>query len=65
MSIVRGPVGQVQLQVVGKLGQSFLLQTSSDFKSWTNFATDQLSGSTFELTDPAPSNMPRRFYRVQ
>ena len=42
-----------------------VLEASSDFANWTPMRTNTLSGSPFPFHDPAPPNLPRRFYRAR
>jgi chitodextrinase len=64
MRIVGHSAGSLRVQLVGSTGQSFKIQRSADFKSWTD-ATDtlQLSGG-MEVDIEADTNAALSFYRT-
>ncbi len=64
MRIVGHSAGGLRVQLLGSTGQSFKIQRSADFKSWTD-ATDtlQLSGG-MEVDIEADTNAALSFYRT-
>ena len=49
-------------------GQSnwvIVLEASADFTNWIPLTTNTLGGSPFPFRDPAPPNLPKRFYRAR
>lgn len=61
-SIVLLPSGQAQLLISGGPGQ-FVIEQSTFLTNWTPVLTTNLSGPSFQFTDPE-SNQPMRFYRA-
>jgi hypothetical protein len=61
-AITRQTNGVLQLTIAADAGQTYRLQTSSDFTSWTNACTNRYVGGTFDVVDPLP--LSPRFYRV-
>lgn len=61
-SIFMLPSGQAQLLISGGPGQ-FAIEQSSLFSGWTQALTTNISGASFQFTDPE-SNQPVRFYRA-
>lgn len=61
-SIVLLPSGQAQLLISGGPGQ-FAIEQSTFLTNWTPVLTTNLSGPSFQFTDPE-SNQPMRFYRA-
>jgi hypothetical protein len=56
--------GTYQVRVTGVLGQSFIVQASSNSRDWVTIRTDTLLGSYLDFIDTAAAHYPRRFYRV-
>jgi hypothetical protein len=56
---------QFGFNVTGQSNWVIVLEASSDFANWTPMRTNTLSGSPFPFHDPAPPNLPRRFYRAR
>jgi hypothetical protein len=54
----------VGLVVNGEPGQTYILQSSSNFVSWASIQTNSLTGSNWHATVPVIKNE-RMFYRVQ
>ena len=60
----RLPNGSCQVRVTGIAGQSFVVQTSSDSRSWVTIHTDTLVGNYLDFVDTTASAFRQRFYRV-
>ncbi|MDB6020243.1 MAG: hypothetical protein JWQ04_100, partial [Pedosphaera sp.] len=56
--------GTFQLSITGLANKSYLLQASSDLKTWVTLSTNVPSASPFTLSDPGATNFPLRFYRA-
>lgn len=61
---VRLANGSYRLHVIGSLGQSFVLQSSLNGKTWTTIDTDTLLASSLDFIDTSASGHPARAYRV-
>jgi len=57
--------GQFQLGFVGVPGSNYVLQATTNFINWIPLTTNQAITNLLNLLDPAASNYPYRFYRVQ
>jgi uncharacterized repeat protein (TIGR01451 family) len=53
--------GQVQLQVNGQTGASYILEASTDLKNWSPIVTN---AAPFTFTDLSASSFPRRYFRA-
>jgi hypothetical protein len=56
---------QFQLNFLGVPGSNYVLQASSNLLNWTPISTNTAMTNAFILFDPAATNYPQRFYRVQ
>ena len=63
-TISRALDGTVQLQLVGTLGQTYILQSSPDLKQWTNVRTNVLSAIPWTYTESTAVTLRQRFYRA-
>ncbi len=57
--------GQFQLGFIGVPGSNYVLQATTNFINWTPLSTNQAITNLLNLLDPAASNYPYRYYRVQ
>ena len=57
--------GQFQLGFIGVPGSNYVLQATTNFINWIPLTTNQAITNLLNLLDPAASNFPYRFYRVQ
>jgi len=57
--------GQFQLGFIGVPGSNYVLQATTNFINWIPLSTNQAITNLLNLLDPAASNYPYRFYRVQ
>jgi hypothetical protein len=58
------PGGGIQLSVLGNLGNSYALLASTNLSDWTAILKFTCTNIPMVLTDPASTNLTRRFYRV-
>jgi hypothetical protein len=56
--------GQFQLRLLGASGERYRLQASEDLLSWTTLDEWTQTAPSVTLTDPATTNLNRRFYRA-
>jgi hypothetical protein len=56
--------GQVVLQLQGQANVRYVLQSSTDLKTWTGFSTNTLTGSSLNLTNPSPTSQTVAFWRA-
>jgi hypothetical protein len=56
--------GQVVLQVAGDLGPDYEVQASTNLTQWQSVFTTNSPATPFLWTDPNPSSLPMRFYRI-
>jgi hypothetical protein len=56
--------GVFQVQLSATPNQPYILQGSTDFKTWVSLATNSPPATPFYLADPTASNYTYRFYRV-
>jgi hypothetical protein len=63
---IPGPIAgdSVQLSLIGLLGSSYELQTSSDLNNWTPWTTLTSTNRTMTLTDSLANTPSARFYRA-
>ena len=59
----RGAGGVFQLDLLGREGATYEIQTSPDLRTWTPWLTTNTAGSV-RLSDPTPAQGGYRFYRV-
>jgi hypothetical protein len=57
--------GQFQFQVSGVTGSSFVVESSTDLKTWTTLTTQPVSGPVNPVSTPAPLTNKRQFFRVR
>ena len=58
--------GQFTLTVTGPAGQTYDLEATQDFQTWTLIGTVTLDASgSLEFTDTNAANFPQRFYRTR
>lgn len=53
------------LSVTGSAGPDYLIHASTNLVNWTVLLTNTPTTLPFNWTDPAATNFPRRFYRIQ
>lgn len=59
------PDGRFRLAVSGVVGESFIVQASTNLVDWQTIAQDTMQGNEFDLIDGTVGTfLPRRFYRV-
>ncbi len=58
------PGGSFQAQFTATVGNTYVLQASSDLVHWVSVSTNTPTVSPFLWIDPVSSNYPARFYRV-
>jgi hypothetical protein len=56
--------GQLILQLQGQANVRYVLQSSTDLKTWTGFSTNTLTGSSLNLTNPSPTGRTVAFWRA-
>jgi len=56
---------QFGFNITGQSNWVIVLEASSDFTNWTPLTTNTLGASPFPFRDPAPPNLPQRFYRAR
>ena len=54
-----------QLGFSGTAGGNYVLEATTNFANWMPLSTNTPTNNFFNLTDPAASNFPFRFYRVR
>jgi hypothetical protein len=62
-----GPVSATNtlpLSLEGLSGQRYVLQSTTDFRSWAPVVTNTLSSNSWQFTLPV-TNLPAQFYRAQ
>lgn len=57
--------GHVRLRLATQPAQRYLLQSSTDLRSWLPIHTSTATGRTLEFEDTDAPNHPRRFYRAR
>jgi hypothetical protein len=63
-SIVRLADGGKLLQLSGRAGETYAVETSVDFNTWSNWLRLTNLTGTLQILDPAPNNAARRYYRA-
>jgi hypothetical protein len=56
--------GVFTLTLSGKLGQSYVIQGSTDLRTWTSLQTNSSASGSVKFTDPGSAGNARRFYRA-
>jgi hypothetical protein len=56
--------GALQIQFLGRTGQTYILQATTNFEDWVSISTNTPTNSPFRWIDPDITNFPNRFYRV-
>jgi uncharacterized delta-60 repeat protein len=57
--------GRFAFNVAGLIGQTIVVQSSSDFLSWTGLATNLIETGRFHFSELTGANQPLRFYRAR
>lgn len=55
--------GTFQFRINGAVGQQFIIEASTNLVNWTPVATNTLTGTTFDYSDPNSASLKSRFYR--
>ena len=63
-SIARLAGGDKQIQLTGSVGQRYHIETSADFRAWSNWLRLTNLTGTLQFIDPVSSNAARRYYRA-
>jgi alpha-L-arabinofuranosidase len=58
------PGGQLVLQLRGQSGVRYVLESSTDLAAWSPVATNTLSGSSRDFTNPVAAGAGQRFWRA-
>jgi len=56
--------GQVRLTIHGQAGQTYRIEATLDFVTWTSIGNFNLTTDSREVQDPSGGSFPRRFYRA-
>ncbi len=56
--------GQFGFQISGIADQTYKVQGTQDYSTWTDIETRTLSVPTWDFVDPNPDELTRRFYRI-
>jgi hypothetical protein len=56
--------GQFQLRLTGESGRSYVIEASSDLRSWTPMRTNTITGGSVDILDPDTAGYGCRFYRA-
>jgi hypothetical protein len=56
--------GDVVFLLTGAVGQSYVLQASPDFRTWTSFSTNSVVTGSLQIKDETSHGIPWRFYRA-
>ena len=64
-NLVYSANGQFGFSLEGSLGQVVVVDASPDLRAWTPLQTNTLSGGPVPFTDPQPTSLPSRFYRLR
>jgi hypothetical protein len=56
---------QFGFSLSGATGSSFVIEASSDLRSWTPLSTNTFGNGPFQFVDPGSSTNPVGFYRVR
>jgi alpha-N-arabinofuranosidase len=62
LAVLPAPSGKFAIQLQGQSGARYVLQSSADLASWTNWSTNTLSGPTTTFTNSISG--PRQFWRA-
>lgn len=63
--VYAAPAGQRVLTVSGLIGQTYEIEATQDFETWTIIGTVTLgAGGSVDFTDADAANIPQRFYRT-
>ena len=57
--------GQFNLNLVGELGRTVVIEASTNLAGWGPLATNPLGDSPCRFIDPGSTNLPACFYRVR
>jgi PKD repeat protein len=58
------PAREFQTTIIGKAGQKFSIEVSTNLPNWSVLATRTNTTGILEFTDPGAVNFPHRFYRI-
>lgn len=56
--------GSAQISLIGTTGETCTVDRSDNLATWSTLGTVQLTGGTGMITDPNPTQIPRRFYKA-
>jgi hypothetical protein len=56
--------GMVRVTLTGEAGRFYAIQSSGDLRTWTSVTTLVNNEGVARYSEPAPANLPRRFYRA-
>jgi hypothetical protein len=57
--------GRFGFNLAGILGQTVVIETSTNLMTWASLATNSIVTNLFYFSDPGSANSPRRFYRAR
>jgi hypothetical protein len=64
-SLTLGPDGNVQLQITGLAGRSYVLQISRNLRDWQSVSTNVATAGALTVTTANAGNAPSLFYRLK
>lgn len=64
LGIGKPTVGQIVVGVSGYVGQTIVLQSSTDLHNWVAFATNRLVSLSWNYTNQVSQNVSQQFYRA-
>jgi hypothetical protein len=62
--ILRLPGGAVQIALAGSIGQSYIIEASTDLVTWVTVTNLTATSATEKFVDSSATNFNRRFYRA-
>src|SRR3989442_12842968 len=63
--IARLPNGNLNLQIIGLSGRTYVIQASTDLERWIDLSTNNAAGGMITFTDIDARNFRQRFYRLK